>query len=76
MAEEISFPMPEGFAPPEDSKPGEPFDVLATVRLDGDMLVLTAIDGSPVGAGEDEQPEMPEDDAGFLGAVERGMAAE
>lgn len=79
MAKEIEFPAPEGFAPPENSEPGNPFEVLATIRQkENGMLCLEALDGAPVSPeedGETSEAENSEEDGGFLGAVEKGMSA-
>jgi hypothetical protein len=57
MKNSISFPAPKGFSAPEDSKPGQPFEVMATVVMAEDgSLTLNAVDGVPV----TEAPE-PED---------------
>jgi hypothetical protein len=81
---EISFNAPEGFSAPEDSKPGEPFEVMATLTMgDSGMLTLNAIDGAPVSMdaepeeGEMEGPEMeiePSSSDGFLMAIENGVS--
>jgi hypothetical protein len=55
----IKFPMPEGYTLPEGADKGT-FEALATLEVDGDNLVLTAIDGLPVGEGETEEPEEDE----------------
>jgi hypothetical protein len=56
----IKFPMPDGYTLPEGADKGT-FEALATLEVDGDNLVLTAIDGLPVGGeGETEEPEEDE----------------
>lgn len=83
MSKEIKFPMPDGFAAPEDAQPGKPFEVMATVMMSEDgMLALSAIDGAPVASASDDDDEeemddmeetpAPEGDA-FLSAIEKGM---
>lgn len=83
MKKSISFPAPEGFSAPEDSKPGQPFEVMATVVMaDDGSLTLNAVDGVPVAAEESsveaggESPEteveLPPGD-GFLMAIENGV---
>ena len=57
----IKFPMPEGYTLPEGADKGT-FEALATLEVDGESLVLTAIDGLPVG-GEGESKETDEDEA-------------
>jgi hypothetical protein len=79
---EIEFPAPKGFSPPEDSTPGQPFEVMATVRMkDNGMLCLEAVDG--VAVYPEEKAETPEEEnteagkkpaaIGFLAAIEDGM---
>jgi hypothetical protein len=57
----IEFPVPEGFQPPADAKPGKTFQALATLKLDedGKSLCLVAVDGAAVKP-EDEEPETPD----------------
>lgn len=70
----IKFPSPQGFAAPEDSEPGKPFEVLATVvLLDDGMLQLQALDGVELAAAEAAEDEVEEENPNFLGAIERGM---
>jgi hypothetical protein len=59
---EIKFPMPEGFTLPEGADKGT-FEALATLEVDGDNLVLTAIDGLPVGEGDDSKETEEEDES-------------
>lgn len=80
---EIKFPMPEGFTLPEGGDKGT-FEALATLEVDGEMLVLTAIDGLPVGGEGDESKETSEEESyaeatnpdtgDFQKAVAMGMA--
>lgn len=50
------FPVPANFQPPADVQPNEDFRALGTFRMkDNGMMCLTAVDGSPVTAG-DNQP--------------------
>lgn len=47
--------LPEGFQPPANARPGEPFEVVATLEPTEDGgFQLTAIDGMEV-PGEDEE---------------------
>jgi hypothetical protein len=83
---DISFPAPEGFAAPEDSKPGQPFEVMATLTMgEGGLLTLTAIDGAPVSVEQEpaedgeEAPEMEVEmsapaNGDFLAAIEQGIS--
>jgi hypothetical protein len=80
---DITFPMPEGFMPPEGADQGT-FEVLATLEMvDEGELRLLAIDGVSVGESEepekmDEDPEFAEatspDTGDFQKAVSMGMA--
>jgi len=72
----VKFPAPKGFTTPEDSEPGKPFEVLATVALleDG-MLQLQALDGAALAEAVDEEVVEDTETPGFLGAIERGMPA-
>jgi hypothetical protein len=64
---EIEFPAPQGFTPPEDVKEGGTFEALGTFSLEPNgVLCLKAIDGMPVAhdpAAEEKEEEMesPED---------------
>jgi len=86
-AKEIEFQAPKGFSPPEDSTPGQPFEVMASVRMkENGMLCLEAIDG--VSVSPEEQAETPEEEnaednapsdkkpaaIGFLAAIEDGVS--
>ena len=64
----IKFPMPEGYTLPEGADKGS-FEALATLEVDGDMLVLTAIDGMPVGGEGDESKEMDEEGEAYAEAT-------
>ena len=65
---QIKFAMPEGFTLPEGGDKGT-FEALATLEVDGDMLVLTAIDGLPVGGEGDESKETSEEDESYAEAT-------
>ena len=74
---EIEFKAPEGLEIPEDIKPGDPFEVMATVILgEKGELYLKEIDGIAV-SGEDEENdaegESEAPDEGFLEAMDRRM---
>jgi hypothetical protein len=53
----ISFSMPAGFKVPDGVKDGESFDAMATLAVKDGKLVLSELDGAPVG---DEAEEMDE----------------
>jgi hypothetical protein len=65
---QIKFPMPEGYTLPEGADKGS-FEALATLEVDGEMLVLTAIDGMPVGGEGDESKETSEEDESYSEAT-------
>jgi hypothetical protein len=65
----IKFPMPEGYTLPEGADKGT-FEALATLEVDGDNLVLTAIDGLPVGGEGDESKETDEEDEAYAEATD------
>lgn len=60
--------MPEGFTLPEGADKGT-FEALATLEVDGESLVLAAIDGLPVGGEGDESKETDEDDEAYAEAT-------
>ncbi len=58
----MKLPLPKGFAPPQNARPGEPFEVVATLSQEEDgSFELEAIDGVKL-ADEEEEEEMPVDD--------------
>lgn len=61
----MNIPMPEGFEMPDNAKPGEPFEVVATIIAGKDgSFKLTAIDGAALPEDEpnEEKPGQPEED--------------
>ena len=53
--------MPEGFTPPKNARPDEPFEVVATIRPSEDgQFSIVALDG--VQMPEDEEPEENEEE--------------
>lgn len=54
----MNLPMPKGFQPPNTARPGEPFEIVATVRMTEDGLRLEALDGMKI----EEAPEPEMDD--------------
>lgn len=50
----MNLPMPKGFQPPNTARPGESFEIVATVRMTEDGLRLEALDGMKI----EEEPEM------------------
>jgi hypothetical protein len=57
MNEEVSFPVPKGFSPPQNYRPGEAFEAIAKLRMSEDgMLKLEALDGVKLeGEGMEEE---------------------
>lgn len=52
----MKITLPEGYETPENVKPGQPFEVVATIVAVGDgTFDLTAIDGMEVGGGEEDE---------------------
>ena len=50
--------LPEGFAPPKTARPGEPFEMVATVRPSEDgTFALIALDGVKLPEDDDEDEE-------------------
>ena len=49
----IQFSLPSGFKVPDGVKDGDPFDAMATLKLENGKLVLHELDGTPVDDGED-----------------------
>ena len=60
--------MPEGYTLPEGADKGS-FEALATLEIDGESLVLTAIDGLPVGGEGDESKETSEESEAYAEAT-------
>ena len=57
----MKLALPKGFAPPQNARPGEPFEVVATLSQEEDgSFELEAIDG--VKLADDEEEEMPVND--------------
>ena len=57
----MKLSLPKGFAPPQNARPGEPFEVVATLSQEEDgSFELEAIDG--VKLADDEEEEMPVND--------------
>lgn len=58
----MKITLPEGFPMPENARPGEPFDVVATIKPGEDGgFTLSAIDGMELPEeGEEEEDEMEE----------------
>ena len=72
------LPIPQGFKPPQDTQDGDEFDSVATFKLEGDRLVLVAIDGVDLpDAKEESEPEPAEgeDEGDFIGAMMKGDPA-
>jgi hypothetical protein len=74
----ISFPVPKGFTPPEGVKEGDSFDFMASGYFKGPTMYLSAVEGTAVSPGkevEDEvEAETAEEDMSMVDAVEKGMA--
>lgn len=54
----MNIPMPKGFEMPENAKPGEPFEVVATIVAGEDgSFNITAIDGAALQEAAEEAAE-------------------
>lgn len=72
--EAIEFKAPEGLEMPEGVKPGDTFEVMATVTLGEEgELYLKEIDGLPVSTESEDEEVEAENDGGFLEAMDRRM---
>jgi hypothetical protein len=75
----VTFPVPEGFTPPEGVTEGKPFDFMASGYFKGPTMYLTAVEGVSVGsapkAEEPEEAEEAGEEMGMVEAVEKGMAS-
>lgn len=61
----MNITMPEGFTPPKNSRPGEPFEVVATIRpTEEGQFMIVAVDGMemPMEVEEEEIVEEPVDE--------------
>lgn len=59
----MKITLPEGFPMPDNARPGEPFEVVATIAPSEDGgFSITALDGMPVDGDESEEPEMEEEE--------------
>ena len=74
----ISFPVPKGFTPPEGVAEGDTFDFMASGYFKGPTMYLSAVEGVAVSPGKEveveTETEMPEEDMGMAQAVEKGMS--
>jgi hypothetical protein len=74
----ISFPVPKGFTPPEGVAEGDAFDFMASGYFKGPTMYLSAVEGVAVSPGKEveveTETEMPEEDMGMVQAVEKGMS--
>jgi hypothetical protein len=75
----ISFPVPKGFTPPEGVAEGDSFDFMASGYFKGPTMYLSAVEGTAVSPGkeveEEAETEMPEEEMGMVQAVEKGMSS-
>jgi hypothetical protein len=75
----ISFPVPKGFTPPEGVAEGDSFDFMASGYFKGPIMYLTAVEGVAVSPGKEveveTETEMPEEDMSMVQAVEKGMSS-
>lgn len=70
----MKITLPEGFEVPQDAKPGEPFESVATIVMNEDgTFDITAIDGVDIDEGANE-PAGPEEPEGGMRGQMRGDA--
>ena len=74
----ISFPVPKGFAPPEGVAEGDSFDFMASGYFKGPTMYLSAVEGVAVSPGkeveEETETETSDEEMGMVQAVEKGMS--
>ena len=74
----ISFPVPKGFTPPEGVAEGDSFDFMASGYFKGPTMYLSAVEGVAVSPGKEVEEEAEAEGAGeemgMVEAVEQGMA--
>jgi tartrate dehydratase beta subunit/fumarate hydratase class I family protein len=72
----ISFPVPKGFTPPEGVAEGDTFDFMASGYFKGPTMYLSAVEGVAVSPGKEVKEEAEEagEEMGMVEAVEQGMA--
>ena len=74
----ISFPVPKGFTPPEGVAEGDTFDFMASGYFKGPTMYLSAVEGVEISGGKKAKAEVeaeePEAEMGMVEAVEQGMA--
>jgi hypothetical protein len=74
----ISFPVPKGFTPPEGVAEGDSFDFMASGYFKGPTMYLSAVEGVEVSSGkeveEETETETSDEEMGMVQAVEKGMS--
>jgi len=74
----ISFPVPKGFTPPEGVAEGDSFDFMASGYFKGPTMYLSAVEGVEVSPGkeveEETETETSDNEMGMVQAVEKGMS--
>lgn len=59
----MDIKLPKGYQPPDNAKPGEPFEVVATLVMEEDgEFELKAIDGIPLPEDKEDQEDQGEDE--------------
>jgi hypothetical protein len=53
----MKITLPEGFQVPSTAKPGQPFEVVATIVMGEDGAMLTSLDGMELAEEEEEGEE-------------------
>lgn len=58
----MKITLPEGFQVPSTAKPGQPFEVVATIVMGEDGAMLTSLDGMELAEEEEEEEEEGEEE--------------
>ena len=62
--------LPEGYAPPENARPGEPFEAVATLKVNDDgSFELLMIDGAELAKEKEEAAEEEDEMAKFAAKI-------
>ena len=61
LDEVISFAPPKGFTPPDDMEEGKPFDIVASMVMEGGKLTLQSVNGAKLSQMEEETEDMEEE---------------
>ena len=57
VATDMSIMLPEGFQPPEGTKDGDTFEVIANAKVENGRMVFESFDGQPTKTNSEESGE-------------------